>query len=61
MGQDEIVKLLKKFNGQWFNSGQIEKLLGGSTVSVSLGRLRRHSEIKFKPNPRRNGCYLYSY
>ena len=61
MGQDEIVKLLKKFNGQWFNSGQIEKLLGGSTVSVSLGRLRRHSEIKFKANPQRKGSYLYSY
>jgi len=61
MGQTEIVNLLKKHKGQWFVSGQIEKLLKGSTVSVSLGRLRRHSEIKFKANPSRKGCYLYSY
>jgi len=61
MGQIEVLNLLKKFKGQWFEANQIERLLGGSTTSVSLGRLRKHSEIKFKPNPRRKGGFLYSY
>jgi len=61
MGQEEVINLLKKHKGQWFNSGQIEKLLGGSTINVSLCRLRKHKDIKFKPNPNRKRCYLYSY
>ena len=61
MGQDEILKLLKKFKGQWFTSHQIEKLLNGSTVCTSLARLRKHSEVKFKINPSFKGSYLYSY
>lgn len=61
MGQEEVINLLKKHKGQWFNAHQIEKLLNSSTVCTSLTRLRKHSEIKFKPNPKFKGGYLYSY
>jgi len=58
MGQIEVLNLLKKHKGHWLTSRQMRGVLdNSSTVCVSLMRLRRHSEIKFK----REKCYLYSY
>lgn len=64
MGKLEVLNLLKKkkFKGQWLTHKQIKNLLNRD-VSVSLTRLRRQSEVKYKSNPNRKGGkggYLYS-
>ena len=64
MGQEEIVNLLKRFKEQWLTHKQIKNLLK-CDISLFLGRLRKHNEIKYKPNPKGRGgkgglSYLYS-
>ena len=60
MGQEEVLKVLKKYKGQWFTTKQISQLMSSSTVSTSLCRLRKHHDIKFKRNTIRKEWYLYS-
>jgi len=67
VGQEEIINLLKRFKGQWLTHKQIKNLLKCNICNISpfLERLRKHSKVKYKPNPKGRGgkgglSYLYS-
>lgn len=60
MGKREVYNFLEKHKGMWFTVKQIEKQLGLSTVGLSLRKLRRLSEVKYKKVLNKGKTYLYS-
>ena len=69
MGQQEVFTFLKKNRNKWFTSRQIADKLKASygSVSVSIMKLRRSGQIKFKKSKLRTqthgrvGEFVYMY
>jgi len=64
MGQEEVIKVLKK-NGDWMIAGEIASNLevNRDTVNRALKTLYKHSEVMRKVVKRRKlkGTYLWKY
>ena len=62
MGQQEVSDHLKKYPRRWFTSKEIARALEVSTGSVinNLSKLRKSSQVNFKPAQRANQ-YLYKH
>ena len=50
MGQQEVLELLKKNPGQYFDAGDIKKIVGSNiqTVYSILNKLEKSCDVKFK-------------